>query len=87
MSAVFEPELRDDVKRVTERWQASVAEGIRAGIADGSITTDIDPDELAELLISLVDGLCARWLAGAIDREGARRVLRGALHDALRQTS
>ena len=83
MSAVFEPELREDVRRVTQRWQASVADGIRNGIADGSIRADIDPDEVSELLISLVDGLCNRWLAGAMERERARLLLRQALRRSL----
>ena len=79
MSAVFEPELRDDVRRVTELWRDSVAAGIREGIADGSIRDDLDAELSAEILISLVDGLCNRWLAGAIDRSKARELLDEAL--------
>jgi len=78
-SAVFEPELRDGVRRVTETWRDVVASGIRTGIADGSIRSDVDPVEAAELLITLVDGLCNRWLAGAMDRERARSLLDSAL--------
>jgi AcrR family transcriptional regulator len=87
MSAVFEPELRDDVRRVTELWRASVADGIRGGIEDGSIRADIDPDEISELLISLVDGLCNRWLAGAMERKRARQLLRQALRRSLRASA
>jgi AcrR family transcriptional regulator len=83
MSAVFEPELRDDVRRVTELWRDSVAAGIRGGIADGSIQADVDPEITAELLISTVDGLCNRWLAGAIDRCKARQLLDVALEHYL----
>ena len=83
-SAVFEPDLRDDVRRVTEAWREAVAAGIRAGIADGSIRRDIDADESAELLITLVDGLCTRWLAGAMDSRAARGLLRAGLERALR---
>lgn len=79
MTAVFEPELRDDVRRVTELWRDSVAAGIREGVADGSICDDLDAEITAELLISLVDGLCNRWLAGAIDRCKARQLLDVAL--------
>ena len=78
-SAVFEADLRVDVKRVNDAWRGNVAEGIRAGIADGSIRDDVDPDAAADLLISLVDGLCTRWLAGTIDRGRAVDLLREAL--------
>ena len=68
-TAVFEPELRADVKRVTDTWSATVADAIRRGIGDGSIRNGTDPDQAAEMLITLVDGLCNRWLAGAMERE------------------
>ena len=83
-SAVFEPELRDDIRRVTEGWRQMVATGIRAGIDDGSIRDDADPDEMAEVLISLVDGLCTRWLSGTLGRDRARELLGAALRRTLR---
>jgi AcrR family transcriptional regulator len=86
-SAVFEPELRDDVRRVSDEWQAAVSAGIRAGLDDHSIRPEVDPNEAADTLISLVDGLCTRWLSGAIDRERARRLLRDALRHSLQQTA
>jgi AcrR family transcriptional regulator len=82
-SAVFDKELRGDVKRVTEEWRAYVADAIRSGIDDGSIRGDADPDASADVLISLVDGLITRWLSGAIDRRRAQRLLRDALRGAL----
>ncbi len=83
-SAVFEPELREDVRRVTEAWSATVAEGIRRGVADGSVRSDIDADQAAEMLITLVDGLCNRWLAGAMERERARELLTATLRQTLK---
>jgi AcrR family transcriptional regulator len=83
-SAVFEPALREDVRRVSEEWCATVAAGIRRGCDDGSIRVDVNPDEAAQILITLVDGLCTRWLAGAIDRERARELLSGAIDRMLR---
>ncbi|MEJ7875848.1 MAG: TetR/AcrR family transcriptional regulator [Solirubrobacterales bacterium] len=83
-SAVFEPALRDDVRRVSEEWCATVSGAIRRGCDDGSIRLDANPDEAAQILITLVDGLCTRWLAGAIDREQARELLGGAIERMLR---
>jgi AcrR family transcriptional regulator len=83
-SAVFEPALREDVRRVAEEWGSTVADGIRRGREDGSIRGDADPEATAEILITLVDGLCTRWLAGAIDRERARELLGAAIEKLLR---
>jgi AcrR family transcriptional regulator len=82
-TAVFEPSLRDDVRRVTETWSATVADAIRRGMEDGSVRGGIDPDQTAEVLITLVDGLCNRWLAGAMDRERARELLVATLRETL----
>ena len=82
-SAVFERDLRVDVKRVNDSWRANVADGIRAGIEDGSIRESVEPEAAADLLISLVDGLCTRWLAGTIDRCRAVDLLREALTQTL----
>jgi AcrR family transcriptional regulator len=82
-SSVFDSDLRTDVKRVNDAWRSNVAEGIRAGIEDGSIRADADPEAAADLLISLVDGLCTRWLAGTIDRLRAVELLRAALEQTL----
>lgn len=84
-SAVFDPDLRGAVKKVTEEWRAEVSGAIRAGITNGSIRDGLDPDVAADILISLVDGLLTRWLAGAIDREDARTLLREALERSVRR--
>ena len=82
-TAVFEQELRDDVRGAAEAWRDMVAQAIQRGVEDGSIDGSVDPREAAEILITLVDGLCNRWLAGAMPRERACELLRGALHRAL----
>jgi len=82
-TAVFEPELRADVKRVTEAWSATVADAVRRGMEDGSVRPGVDPDQAAEVLITLVDGLCNRWLAGAMERERARELLVATLRETL----
>lgn len=83
-SAVFEPELRAEVARVTAEWKAVVATAIARGIEDGSIRADIDPEQVAELLTTLVDGLCNRWLGQTLTLERARELLAFAIERSLR---
>ncbi len=82
-SAVFDPELRDDVREVSATWSAEVSDAVRRGIDDGSIRPDVDADAAGQILTALVDGLCNRWLAGAIDRLAARKLLTNALRRTL----
>lgn len=86
-SAVFEPALRDDVRRVSDEWSAAVAEGIRRGIEDGSIASGLEPEPAAEILISLVEGLCTRWLSGAVSSEQARGLMESAIVSLLASSS
>ena len=86
-SAVFDPELRSAVRQVTDQWRAEVAEAIRTGLEDGSIEPGADPNDTADVLISLTDGLITRWLSGALPCEDARRVLSDALRRSLRRES
>jgi AcrR family transcriptional regulator len=82
-TAVFEEELRNDVRAATESWRDVVCSTIGRGIDDGSIDPGVNAAETAEILITLVDGLCNRWLAGAMTRERARELLDAALLRAL----
>src|SRR5215210_4718913 len=77
-SAVFEPELRRDVQRANEAWRKTVCVAIETGIADGSVRRNADPDAAADQLISLVDGLCTRWLAGTMTLARATDLLADA---------
>ena len=78
-TAVFEPELREDLRRVTAEWNGWVAEAIAAGVAEGSIREGLDPADTAELLTSVVEGLSLRWLAGSLELERARALCRDAI--------
>ncbi|ADB52694.1 TetR/AcrR family transcriptional regulator [Conexibacter woesei] len=78
-TAVFEPELREDLRRVTAEWNGWVAEAIAAGVAEGSIRAGLDPADTAELLTSVVEGLSLRWLAGSLELERARVLCRDAI--------
>jgi AcrR family transcriptional regulator len=78
-TAVFEPEMRPDLIRVTHEWNAWVTDAIAAGIADGSIRDENAAADAAELLTAVVEGLSLRWLAQSIDRERAQQLLDIAL--------
>jgi AcrR family transcriptional regulator len=72
-SAVFEPDLREQVREATDTWVALVAAAIEAEAPEVQ-----DARAAAERLTALVDGLSNRWLAGALDRERARELLEAA---------
>lgn len=74
-SAVFEPALREQVRAAGEAWIALVGERIAGGQRDGSVRAGVDVRASAERLTALVDGLSARWLAGALELERARELL------------
>jgi AcrR family transcriptional regulator len=78
-SAMFEPELRDQLREASETWTDLVAGAIREGVEDGSIPGDVDAHACAERLTALVDGLSSRWLAGLVTRERARELLAAAI--------
>ena len=83
-TAVFEPELRDDLRRVTAEWNGWVAEAVASGIEEGSIRPGLDPAETAALLTSVVEGLSLRWLAGSLELARARALCRDAIDAILR---
>lgn len=78
-SAVFEPDLRDPLRAAAERWSELIADAIRAGRSDGSIPASVDAQSSAERLTALVEGLSARWLAGIMTHDQARRLLADAI--------
>lgn len=82
-SAVFEPDLRDQLREAGQTWSELVAAGIAEGVHDGSIPGDVDACACAERLTALVDGLSARWLAGIATREHARDLLAAGIEREL----
>jgi AcrR family transcriptional regulator len=82
--AAFEPELREDVRQVTDAWHRQVAAAIERGVGDGSIDGAVDPGVAAGVLTAFLDGVSVRWLAGALDLSAAREQLELALRVLLR---
>lgn len=78
-SAVFETELRADLARSGQAWVTALAQLIRAGQDEGTINAAVVPDEAAERLSAIVNGLSAKWLIGALTLERARLLVRGAV--------
>jgi AcrR family transcriptional regulator len=73
--AVYEPEFRSVITHITRNWRATLAGAIERGIADGSIRREVEPQETADVLISMIEGLSVRWLAGSLDLGRARELL------------
>jgi AcrR family transcriptional regulator len=78
-SARFDATLRELLHEADREWVGQVAALLRDGIADGSVDASIEVDDTAVRLISLVDGLGTRVLAGVLEREDARRLIEGSL--------
>ena len=73
LRAVRHPEMRPTGVRLYGRMREWVAEGIAAGIGDGSFKAGADPVRVADRLIALADGYGVRVLIGDLEIEQARR--------------
>ncbi|MFJ7905688.1 TetR/AcrR family transcriptional regulator [Kitasatospora sp. NPDC096204] len=79
-TAVFEPELRQDLARSTHGWVHDIAGLLSQAAPDGTAPSHT---ATAERLTALVEGLSVRWLSGSLPIEQARRLLRGAIEAEL----
>jgi AcrR family transcriptional regulator len=77
--AVFDGDVRSELREVTAHWNDSVTVGLLRGIADGSVRPDIEPRLTAETLTALVEGLSQRWLAQSLSADEARGALERAM--------
>jgi AcrR family transcriptional regulator len=73
LRALRHPEMRPTGVRLYGRMREWVAEGIAAGIGDGSFKAGADPVRVADRLIALADGYGVRVLIGDLEIEQARR--------------
>jgi AcrR family transcriptional regulator len=78
-SARFDGSLHAFLHEADREWLDQVAGLVRDGIADGSIDASVDAEDCAVRLISLVDGLGTRLLAGVLERDDALRHVTHAL--------
>ncbi len=78
--AIFDKELLVAVEKRSANWTKIVADLIRAGQADGSITVDgITPEDVAERLTAINDALGTKLMLGMLDRGTVERVM----HDSI----
>lgn len=78
-SALFEPELRETLRRSTEAWNDEIAGLIDAAYEDEGVAPTERAPEAAARLTALVEGLSQRWLSGSIELSDAQRLLRGGI--------
>ena len=78
-SAVFDPDLRDFLRRSTQGWNTEIADAVRRAQRADLADAKADPHDVAEHLTTLVEGLSERWLSGSMTVDRARELLRGAI--------
>ncbi|WP_330333417.1 TetR/AcrR family transcriptional regulator [Streptomyces sp. NBC_00536] len=78
-SAIFDGDLRETLARSTRTWCRDTADAVADAQAAGLAELRADPEDVAERLTALVEGLSERWLSGSLTVERARALLRGAV--------
>ena len=79
-SAVFEPDLREDLAKATLSWVHGTADLVGRARPGGTAPAHA---AAAERLTALLEGLSQRWLSGSLPLEHARRLLREAIEAEL----
>jgi AcrR family transcriptional regulator len=80
-SLAAEPELRPVFADRDKRFRSAIADAVRAGTADGSITTDAGAEALALAIVGLLRGVGMQMLHGPVGpdvgeiRQQVRRLL------------
>ncbi|MFI9630337.1 TetR/AcrR family transcriptional regulator [Streptomyces sp. NPDC052042] len=75
-SAVFRPDLREDLARASLAWVNETAELIARARPQNTASANA---AAAERLTSLLEGLSVRWLSGSLPLDHARRLLKEAI--------
>ncbi|WP_327064909.1 TetR/AcrR family transcriptional regulator [Kitasatospora sp. NBC_01250] len=79
-SAVFEPDLREDLARSTHTWVHEIADLLARADPLGTAPAHA---AAAERLTALTEGLSVRWLSGSLSLDHARQLLEGAIDTEL----
>ncbi|MFD7983545.1 TetR/AcrR family transcriptional regulator [Kitasatospora indigofera] len=82
-SAVFDPDLREELARATHTWVHEIAELLGRAHPAGTAPAHAAS---AERLTALLEGLSVRWLSGSLPLDHARRLLRDAIAAELQRT-
>ncbi|MFI9406063.1 TetR/AcrR family transcriptional regulator [Nocardia sp. NPDC052316] len=78
-SAIFQPELREQLREATARWTDYLGWLIASAQEQGTVAADIVPADAAERLTALIEGVSMRWLSGTLDLARARELVSGAV--------
>ena len=76
-AAVYEESLRPGIQRASRGWSEMLRDAIVEGQGRGEIGAG-DPETIAQLLTTLVEGIDGRWATGEMRTDEARRLLRFA---------
>ncbi|MFJ9516886.1 TetR/AcrR family transcriptional regulator [Kitasatospora sp. NPDC101801] len=79
-SAVFDPDLREDLARATHTWVHEIADLLGRAHPSGTAPAHAAS---AERLTALLEGLSVRWLSGSLPLDHARRLLGEAIEAEL----
>lgn len=82
-AAVFDKDLLGSVEKWSEHWVKIVANLIRAGHKDGSISRDVVPNDAGERLTAVVDGLGTKLMLGIMSQDRVRKLVRDAIETEL----
>ncbi len=80
-SAIFDPQLREELAKATHTWVHETAELLGRANPAGTAPAHA---AAAERLTALLEGLSIRWLSGSLPLEHARRLLTDAIAAELR---
>ncbi|MEV6562260.1 TetR/AcrR family transcriptional regulator [Nocardia sp. NPDC051756] len=78
-TAVFQPELRAQLRDATAHWTDYLSGLIRSAQEQGTVAAEIAPADVAERLTALIEGVSMRWLSGTLELDRARELVRGAI--------
>ena len=54
--AESDPEARELIATGFDQWAAAIGDGLRSLLAEGKLSSDIDPDDLATTLLATLQG-------------------------------